>query len=235
MAERLKTAMAARNLSGAQLSKLVSAACGSPISQVAIQKITSGKTLHSKRLPDIAKTLGVSVEWLAFGESSSRNPESSTTLVAVRDTTAQSSNTDMEERKLKKGLIPVVGTYQLGSDGYFTAVTSPAGHQTGNLHLHSDDPDAYGIRLLGDSMSPRIKHGEYVVVEPNQRLVEHEEVLVIMVDGRQMIRLFSGLKDGFYRFESINEKHGPIHIAADAIDKIHYVAGILKGTRYFEP
>jgi Predicted transcriptional regulator len=235
LAERLKTAMAARNLSGTQLSKLVGVTSGTPISQVAIQKITSGKTLHSKRLPDIAKTLGVTVEWLAYGEDSSRNPDSGTTLVDVGETTTQSSNTDMEERKLRKGFIPVVGTAQLGDDGFFDADGYPVGHGAGYLQIHSDDPDAYGLRVKGDSMSPRIKHGEYVVIEPNQPLVDYEEVLVMTIDGRKMIKVFSGKKDGFYRLESINEDHGPIHIAVDAVEAIHYVAGILKGSRYFEP
>ena len=235
LAERLKTAMAARRLSGAQLSKLVSAVSGIPISQVAIQKITSGKTLQSKRLPDIAKTLGVTVEWLAYGEDSSRFPDTSTTLVEVRDATAQSNNTDTEELKLRKGSVPVVGTAQLGDDGFFDEEGYPVGHGAGYLNISSDDPDAYGLRVRGDSMSPRIKHGEYVVIEPNQPLVDYEEVLVITSDGRKMIKVFSGKKEGYYRFESINADHGPIHVALDAVEAIHYVAGILKGSRYFEP
>lgn len=235
LAERLKTAMAARSLSGKQLSKLVSAVSGNPISQVAIQKITSGKTLHSKRLPDIAKTLGVTAEWLAFGEDSSRFPDTGTTLVLVGETTAQSSNTDTEERKLRKGHVPVVGTAQLGDDGFFDAEGYPVGHGAGYLNINSDDPDAYGLRVKGDSMSPRIRHGEYVLIEPNQPLVDYEEVLVMTLDGRKMIKVFSGRKDGFYRLESINAEHGPIHVAVDAVEAIHYVAGILKGSRYFEP
>lgn len=231
LALRLKEAMAARNLSGAQLSKLVSAVCASPISQVSIQKITSGQTQHSKRLPDIARALGVSVEWLVYGSDDSRFPDSGPRLVRVGDAT----NTDTEERKLKRGAVPVVGTAQLGDDGYFDEEGYPAGHGAGYLQIHSDDPDAYGLRVRGDSMSPRIKHGEYVVIEPNQRLVEHEEVLVITSDGRKMIKVFSARRDGFYRFESINEDHPPIHIAVEQIVGIHYVAGILKGTRYFEP
>lgn len=231
LADRLKTSMAARNLTQLQLARLVGEVSGLPLSQVAIQKITSGKTLQSKRLPDIARALGVTVEWLAHGEDDSRFSYTTTTVVDVGPAAEQPSNTDTEERKLKKGLVPVVGIAQLGDDGYFDGDGGPSGF----LKIHSDDPDAYGLRVKGDSMSPRIKHGEYVVIEPNQSLILHEDVLVITSDGRKMIKVFCGLKDGFYRFESINEDHKPIHVAAENIEGIHYVAGILKGTRYFEP
>ena len=231
LADRLKASMAARNLSGYQLAKLVSETSGAPLSQVSIQKITSGNTLNSKRLPDIARALGVTVEWLAHGEDDSRFSHTTTTLVDVGSAAVQPSDTDTEERKLKKGSVPVVGIAQLGDDGYFDGDGSPSGF----LKIHSDDPDAYGLRVKGDSMSPRIKHGEYVVIEPNQPLMMHEDVLAITSDGRKMIKVFCGLKDGFYRFESINEDHKPIHVAAENIEAIHYVAGILKGSRYFEP
>lgn len=233
LAERLKTAMAARNLSGQQLSKLVGNLSGNPISQVAIQKITSGKTLHSKRLPDIARTLGVTVEWLAYGDDSSRFPETGTTLVHVGETTAQSSNTDTEERKLKQGVVPVVGIAQLDADGFFRVEHRLAG-RAGNLNLQSQDPNAYGYRVEGDTMSPRIKHGEFVVIEPGQPPLMHDEVLVILNDGRQMIKVYEGRVDGFYRFGPINEDHKSIHVAANTITAIHYVAGTLKATRFFE-
>lgn len=232
LAERLKTAMAARNLSGAQLSKLVGVTSGTPISQVAIQKITSGKTQHSKRLHDIARTLGVTAEWLAYGEDSSRFPESGTTLVPVGETTAQSSNTDTEGRKLLQGVVPVVGIAQLDDDGFFRVKYYLAG-STGNLNLQSQDPNAYGYKVEGDSMSPRIKHGEFVVVEPGQPPLMHDEVLVILNDGRQMIKVYEGRTGEFYRFGAINENHKTVHVAADTVTAIHYVAGTLKATRFF--
>lgn len=231
LADRLKIAMTARKLKQAQLSKLVGEVSGLPISQVAIQKITSGQTQHSKRLPDIARALGVSVEWLAYGSDDSRFPDTGTTLVPVGRTTALSSNTDMEERVIRRGTVPVIGIAKLGTDGYFEI----EGYAKGSLRIHSDDPDAYGLRIKGHTMSPRIKHNEFVLVEPNQELVAFEEVLVKTVEGLWMIKIFARCEDGFYRFDSVNEDVGPIYLAAEEIAEIHFVGGILKSTRYFEP
>lgn len=232
LAERLNNAMKARNLKQRQLSELVTELSGSPISQVAIQKITSGKTQHSKRLTDIARALNVSAEWLAHG--CSPFPPSGTTLSPDGDSIGGGANTDREELKIKWGTVPVVGTAQLGGDGYFEDEGYPAGHGSGVLRIQSNDPDAYGLRLLGDSMQPRIMHGEFVLVEPNTPPVLHEEVLVKTTDGRKMIKIFAQLADGYYRFDSINHDHPPMHFRVDEIESVHYVAGILKKSRFFE-
>lgn len=232
LAQRLGNAMRERNLTQRQLSELVTSLSGSPISQVAIQKITCGKTQHTKRLTDIARALNVSAEWLAHG--CSPFPPSGTTLSLEVDSTGEVGNTDKEELKIRWGTVPVVGTAQLGDDGYFEDEGYPAGHGSGVLRIQSSDPDAYGLRLLGDSMQPRIMHGEFVLVEPNTPPVLYEEVLVKTVDGRKMIKIFAQLADGFYRFDSINHDHPPIHLRVDQVESVHYVAGILKKSRFFE-
>lgn len=232
LAERLTNAMKARKLSQVQLAKLVSAISSDPITQVAIQKIASGKTKHPRRLHDIAKVLGVTEEWLARGDSPF--PTIGATLTEPNHSSADRGNTDRHELKIKWGSVPVVGKAMLGENGFFDEEGYPPGFGAGCLKIHSDDPDAYGLRVYGDSMSPRIKHGEFVLVEPNQPPVRYEEVLVKTVDGQSMIKVFAGMADGYYRFESVNEDHGPIHIAVDQVVNLHYVAGILKKTRYFE-
>jgi phage repressor protein C with HTH and peptisase S24 domain len=233
LAERLTSAMKARKLTQVQLAALVSTVSGFPISQVAIQKITSGKTQHSRRIPDIARALGVSPEWLGYGDSPF--PESGSTFTPEPNHSSDVlQNTDLDELKIKWGSVPVVGKAKLGEDGYFDEEGYPPGFGDGCLRIQSDDPDAYGLRVYGDSMSPRIKHGEFVVIEPNQPPVRYEEVLVKTVDGRKMIKVFAGYAEGYYRFDSVNEDHKPIHLAAEDVEAIHYVAGILKKSRYFE-
>jgi phage repressor protein C with HTH and peptisase S24 domain len=235
LADRINAAMQARNLKQRQLSELVSRLSGIPISQVAIQKITSGKTQYPKRLPDIARALNVPAEWLAHGSTFSSDTPQALKTDGLTIESSQNNNTDMDEWTVKRGSVPVVGTAQLGNNGYFEEEGYPAGHGAGFLKIQRDDPDAYGLRVVGDSMSPRIKHGEFVVIEPNQPAVQYEEVLVKTVDGRKMIKVFAQLQDGFYRFESVNEDHPPIHVAVEQVEAIHYVAGILKRSRHFEP
>lgn len=233
LASRLTSAMKAKQLNQTQLAALVTTVSGTPISQVAIQKITSGKTQRPLRLTDIALALGVSAEWLGHGNSPF--PESGATLTPEPShSTDVHENTDSAELKIKWGSVPVVGKAMLGENGYFDEEGYPPGFGDGCLKIHSDDPDAYGLRVYGDSMSPRIKHGEFVLVEPNAAPVRYEEVLVRTADGRSMIKVYANFADGYYRFDSVNEDHGPIHLAAEQVVSLHYVAGILKKSRYFE-
>jgi len=224
--------MTARGLRQKQLAELVSEMSGTPLSQVSIQKLTSGKSQRSKRLTDIALALNVPAEWLSNGPS--QFFESGTNLFLDASKMDFASNTDMDERNLKRGMVPVIGTAKLGPDGYFAEEEYPADKDPGCLRIYSADPDAYGLRIQGDSMSPRIKHGEFVVIEPNMPPVKYEEVLVVATDGRKMIKVYADLNDGFYRFDSINEDHRPIHMACSEVKGIYYVAGILKKARYFE-
>lgn len=132
----------------------------------------------------------------------------------------------------KEGVVPVVGTAKLGMDGYFEALDFPVGHGDGYLHIHSDDPNAYGLRVIGDSMHPRIKSGEYVLIEPNKMYITGDEVMVQTQDGRSMIKEFIYLRDGVYRFDSVNQDHSPLHLDQHDVSKVHLVGGILKSSRF---
>ncbi|MBC3436081.1 helix-turn-helix transcriptional regulator [Pseudomonas sp. BW16M2] len=145
--------------------------------------------------------------------------------------TAPSTNISFARRALE-GAVPVVGYAQLGVNGYFEALDFPAGHGDGYLNIHSDDPKAYGLKVTGDSMHPRIKNGEYVLVEPSKAYFSGDEVMVRTTNGRTMIKEFIYLRDGMYRFDSVNAEHAPIHIAEDEIEHIHLVGGILKSSRF---
>jgi phage repressor protein C with HTH and peptisase S24 domain len=232
LAARLAFAMKTRQLTQRGTADLVTEQSGVKLSQVAIQKIQSGATLNPKRLPDIARALGVATDWLAYGSPDGKTPASLNNLDA-KD--ASGGIEEQDGRKLRRGAVPVTGTAQLGLDGYFESDGAQGGKANGYIAIFSDDPDAYALRVTGDSMSPRIRHGEFVVIEPGRQLIQQEECLVQLADGRKMIKIFVYLRDGFYRLDSVNHDFAPLHVAAQDVEAVHYVAGIMKGSRYFEP
>ncbi|PXX14486.1 phage repressor protein C with HTH and peptisase S24 domain [Paraburkholderia tropica] len=124
--------------------------------------------------------------------------------------------------------IPVVGTAQLGDNGHWAELDYPVGHGDGYLDFPSRDKDAYGVRCKGDSMTPRIKDGEFVVVEPNRKVEHGDEVLVKAKDGRVMIKLYLYAAQGRTHFMSVNAAHMPIAIDSDQIERLHFVAAIVK-------
>ncbi|MEW9586776.1 S24 family peptidase [Paraburkholderia sp. DGU8] len=128
----------------------------------------------------------------------------------------------------KRKRLAVVGMAQLGDNGFWADIEYPVGHGDGYIDWPTSDPDAYAIECSGDSMRPRIKHGEYVIIEPNHPIQPGEEVMVKSKDGRVMVKELAYKSAGRYTLLSINESHGKITLRDDEIDKMHYVAGIAK-------
>ncbi|EST59195.1 hypothetical protein K151_2025 [Proteus hauseri ZMd44] len=132
--------------------------------------------------------------------------------------------------KVPSGMVQVRGEAFLGVDG---AVDMIEAHN-GWLKIYSDDVDAYGLKVKGDSMWPRIQSGEYVVVEPNTAVRSGDEVFVRTVEGHNMIKIFNKTRDGDYQFTSINNSHKPITLPPDQVESMHYVSAIVKPIKYID-
>lgn len=126
------------------------------------------------------------------------------------------------------GRLPVVGSAQLGDNGHFCDLEYPVGHGDGFIEWPSHDENAYCLRCTGESMKPRIRHGEFVVIEPNHEWAPGDEVLVLAKDGRVMVKLLGYIRDGMMHLDSVNEVHPRISILMTEVSKIQYVAGIAK-------
>lgn len=124
--------------------------------------------------------------------------------------------------------IPVVGHAQLGDNGFWADLEYPVGHGEGFVSFPSNDPDAYALKCEGDSMRPRIKAGEFVVIEPNHEPEPGDEVLVKSIDGRVMVKEFLYKRAGRTHLISTNDTHPPVAFTDAEIEKMHYVAGIAK-------
>ena len=182
----------------------------------------------------LAPALGVSVAELISGTNSQQLVPAQANLEPQILTRAPKKTGTVVKPigPTKEGVVAVVGTAKLGMDGYFEALDFPVGHGDGYLHIYSDDPNAYGLRVIGDSMHPRIKSGEYVLIEPNKMYITGDEVMVQTQDGRSMIKEFIYLRDGVYRFDSVNQDHSPLHLDQHDVSKVHLVGGILKSSRF---
>lgn len=128
--------------------------------------------------------------------------------------------------------VPVAGQAVLGSDACFNAQDFLGNEGDGYIDIVSTDPDAYGLKMIGSSMHPRVKNGEFVLIEPNHRYQVGDEVLVETVDGRAMIKEFIYFRENQYRFDSISVGCAPLFLNADMVKSIHYVAAILKASKH---
>lgn len=130
--------------------------------------------------------------------------------------------------------IPVVGTAQLGNDGFWLDSEHPVGHGDGYVPYYTTDPNCYALRVKGDSMRPRIKPGEFVIVEPNTSTAPGDEVLVKVRDGRRMVKILHSRRNGLVELYSVNDLHRPMTLEEADIEAIHYVADIVKAARFIQ-
>ncbi|MEZ0137336.1 MAG: S24 family peptidase [Candidatus Reddybacter sp.] len=128
--------------------------------------------------------------------------------------------------------IPIIGNAQAGPDGYWDD-HGHLEHGDGFIVASSKDPDAYALRVRGDSMAPTIKNGWLVVVEPNSPPHLGENVLVCTTDGLCMIkeyRLYNE-HDQEYTFGSINDAHPAMTVQKINVTRLQPITMIVMGSQ----
>lgn len=200
------------------------------------QTLTNWKRrgVPKNKILSISEKLGCRPQWLDTGElpmddkgGPLLSPSADTQVVSNR---AESPHTNAEPAPALGAArrVPVVGTAQLGDNGYWAELETPVGFGDGFVEVAVRDNNAYALRCRGDSMKPRIKDGEFVIVEPNQPPNPGDEVLVKAKDGRVMVKELLYIRDEVVHLLSVNETFGKLSIPLEQIDCMHLVTGIVK-------
>lgn len=130
----------------------------------------------------------------------------------------------------KKDYVPVIGEAIMSTEGEFDMCED----LTGWLQIYSPDPDAFSVRVKGDSMFPRINSGEFVVVEPNTQIHPGDEVFIRTIEGKNLIKRLAYYRESSYQFLSINLQYKPMTLDESKVTKVYYVAAIVKSSRYLD-
>lgn len=126
---------------------------------------------------------------------------------------------------MRRGVeVPIVGTTQGGPpDRIWEEIGYPTGHGGLYVDVATGDANAYGLRVVGDSMAPRIMEGEWIVVEPNTVPQPGDDVVVKTVDGEVMVKQLVAEHGDTVILASINEAFKRITRPLSDIVFIHYV------------
>ena len=151
LADRLRFAMGVRKLTQPQLAKLASTR-KQPVSQQNVQQLLGGRNKTSKHIPAIAKALRIRIEWLV------------------------SEDGPMESPPEAPNQLPVIDLIRAGAWGEVNdpfpageAPTVPASSHVG--------PDAFALRVDGESMMDLYQHGDVVIVDPDVHPVPGDDVI----------------------------------------------------------
>ncbi|MFT0533966.1 S24 family peptidase [Castellaniella hirudinis] len=126
-------------------------------------------------------------------------------------------------------LVAVVGQARLGENGWYDVVQEVG--CDGFVEAVSNDPDAYALRVLGDSMFPAIRNGWYVVVEPNHALNPSDFVAVALIDGRKMVKEFLYRTSTEVGLQSVNGGTR-LTLRLEEIATMHPVSNLLSPGKY---
>ncbi len=88
------------------------------------------------------------------------------------------------------------------------------------------DPTAFALVVKGDSMSPRIEHGDVVVVSP-KREVRNGDICVIRVDDEDTIKRIR-LEDGYVQLVPLNTSYEPMVVKKKDVVFIWKVVRVIK-------
>lgn len=168
--------------------------------------------------PVYAKAYGVDSHWLATGEGEMLN------LPAIPPM-PQASNVADAPALASSRVVPVVGHVKGGSDGYLEEMQFPPGYGEGFVEFWTKDSSAYALRVKGDSMHPRYRAGEFIVVTPSIEAQPGRDVVVKLRDGRKLLKLLNWVRGDEVQLLSINDGYAPTTLSADEIESIHRVAG----------
>lgn len=215
LANRLNEALKSLGRGG---KKDIAEKCG--ITEQAVQGWVKTGRIDKDNLMIVAETTGYELKWLINGTGEKQKTKKNNFL--------NESNAEYAPNLGDFKSVAVVGNAQLGDNGYWTDLEYPPGHGDGYIDYPSKDRSAYAIRCTGDSMKPRIKSGEFVIIEPNHELRNGDEVLIKANDGRVMVKTYLYQRDGQIHLMSINEAHPPQSIPLNDVEKMHFVAAIVK-------
>lgn len=176
--------------------------------QPQIYKFLTGQSKEPRRttLQPIADFYNVPVEAFYDDELAGRLLEETITTSgdSLQKLKVESSTLENVGAISFKTRIPVVGTAKMGLDGYYEELSTIPGAGDGHVLAHSDDQQAYALRVKGESMFPAIRHGWYVVVEPNANYENADIVLIKLANGQKMVKSLLAIKQDSLIIESVN-------------------------------
>src|SRR5574343_1279526 len=159
--DRLRLAREHKGITQDELVKI------SGVKQGTISKIERGSQNSSGFDAELAYALDIEAMWLKTGDQKFA-PD---WLTGTEKKHIQDYNAEYARPLGQFRQIPVVGNAQLGDNGNWHDLDYPTGHGDGYINYPSKDDQAYALRCIGDSMRPRIKNGEFVIVEPNNEAI----------------------------------------------------------------
>jgi phage repressor protein C with HTH and peptisase S24 domain len=113
--------------------------------------------------------------------------------------------------RARRGLarkVPLLGYAQAGAEGYFDDAGYPTGSGWDEIEFPDlGDPNAYALKVTGDSMEPMYRKGDVLIVAPDAEAKRGDRVVVKTVDGEVMAKEVLRRSARRIELRSLNSRH----------------------------
>lgn len=166
-----------------------------------ISRYVSGQNMPSgDTLAKLANALGVSAAWLA-GEGPDMDP-----VELIRE------SDDFRT-------IPVVGRVAAGAPIFAVE------NQVDTIAVKDTRTGLFGLRIVGDSMAPRIMDGDLVVVH-QQNNAKDGDIVIAIVDDEATCKVYKKSPWGV-SLVPFNSSYAPFIFAGEETDRLHIVGKVV--------
>lgn len=170
----------------------------------------------------------------SFGEKKARKIEAKCGLdrgwldLHVEDASPSGMPESSHDLMLPAGRwIAITGIAHGKPDGELIIEPCPPGEDDWSVYSLCADTGAYALRVKGDGMRPRLKHGECIVVETGRTPQPGDDVLVTRCEGGWLIRELLWMRDDEIYLASVNHHCPPATLLSSEIGCVHRIAAIV--------
>lgn len=129
--------------------------------------------------------------------------------VDFEDFAAMAAKKQAARLGVARGLsVPLIGLAQAGDDGFFDDSGFPIGGGWEDISVPGvHDDGVYALQISGDSMAPVLRHGDRVVVAPNQSVRRGDRVVVKTHSGEIMAKELKRMGSNSVELLSLNPEY----------------------------
>lgn len=235
MIDRIQRLMRARGVSPRSVKPTLARVCG--VSYQAVSQWFSGNTnnIRTEHLLAIADYFDETIDWLLLGGDTEPRDELARKESELHDLVTGTETVRPRPKPLPDSWpgAPVLGAARPDRDGFFEIEAVPKDSPEGHLFVSTTETNAYGLRIVGNALSPRIRNNEFLLIEPSRKCLAGDEVLVRSPGGQAMIAEFIYLRDNQYRFDSINADCPAIFLEKADVASVEYIGAIVKSSLFY--
>ncbi len=178
--DRVRVARKNKGMTQGQLAAAVG------IAQPTLSNLEKGKHAETVKIVEIAKTLGVRPAWLSSGAGPMLEGEACALDANV------SPGPDI------RGMLPLISWVQAGAFCDVIDCLQPGDAEAWYPCPVTHTPNAYVLRVDGDSMFPEYRDGEMIFVDPRGGYVHGDDVIVRDPDGKATFKRLQITPDGTF-------------------------------------